>query len=127
MKRSELNNVVFAYILGCIDGDCYGETLTTDAQKLKFLADVFRSEYCYPKNLQYYGSVQSTLKNWFMGLPSACNIDYENYRIIELAKKWGCLAQDADDRQEDKIIDNWFNWMANKTIQLMKKYEISIY
>ena len=127
MKRSELNKVVFAYILDAIDGEGYGKTLTTEVEKLSFLAATFKGEYCYPENLRYYGSCQETLKNWIMGLPSSFNIDYENYRIIELAKLWDCLPQDATDKQEDKILDNWFNWIATKTIQLMKKHNVTIY
>ena len=125
MKRSELDKVVFAYILDAIDGEGYGKTLNTDKEKLQFLADTFKGEYCYPENLRYYGNHYNTFKKWLMGLPSAFNVDFENYRIIQLAKKWECIPQDADDKQEDKIIDNWFNWITNKTFQLMKRHKVT--
>lgn len=127
MKRSELNKVVFAYILDAIDGENYGKICTTDTEKLQLVADCFKSEFCHEYNMRRYGSYQKCMSEWFMGLPSVINIDFENYRIIEIAKKWECLPQDADDKQEDKIIYNWFNWIANKTIQLMKKHKVSPY
>ena len=64
--------------------------------------------------------------NWLMGLPSCFNIDFENYRILEIAKEWGSLAQNAAPHDEDKIISNWFNFISAKTIQLIKKNGVSI-
>ena len=127
MKRTEINAKVYPYLLSCIDGEGYGKELTTDAEKLQFVADCFNSEYAYPENIRYYGSYLNCFKNWLQGLPSCFNVDFENYRIIELAKEWGMLAVDADDRKEDKILENWFNYMANKTFQLMKKHKVLPY
>ncbi len=70
---------------------------------------------------------QERFRQWIMGLPSTFNIDFENYRIIEIAKEWGALSINATDRQGDKIISNWFNYIAAKTIQLMGKHGITIY
>jgi hypothetical protein len=125
-KRTELNAKVFQYILNCIDGEGYEVEFSTDTEKLQFLATTFKSEYCYPENLRYYGNVQKTLSNWFAGLPSSCNIDFENYKILEIAKSWECIPKNATEKQEDKIISNWFDWMANKTLQLMKKHKVTI-
>lgn len=127
MKRTELNALVFPYILDAIDSEGYGKTLVTDAAKLQFIADTFKSEYAYPENIKYYGSYSNCFRNWLMGLPSCFNIDFENYRIIEIAKQWGSLNADANDKQEDKIIDNWFNFITCKTFQLMKKHKVLPY
>jgi len=127
MNRTELNKVVFAYILDAIDGEGYGQTFANDAEKLQFLADTFKSEFCYPENLRYYGNYVNCFANWLMGLPSCFNVDFENYKILELAKSWGCLPINATEKQEDKIINTWFNWMANKTFQLMKKHKVLPY
>ncbi len=124
-NRTQLTNFVNAYILNAINSD--DKELTTDTQKLQLLADCCKSEYIFPDNLKRYGSYQNCMANWFMGLPSSFDIDYENYRIIEIAKKWGSLPANADDRQEDKILDNWFNFIAAKTIQLMGKHGITLY
>lgn len=125
--RQKLSSFVNAYILDAIEGSGYGKELVTDTEKLQFVADCYKSEYAFPENLQRYGSHQNSFANWIQGLPSSFGIDYENYRIIELAKEWGSLPAVCDDRQEDKILDNWWNFIACKTIQLMAKHKIKIY
>lgn len=127
MNRKELNKVVFAYLINCIDGENYGKTFENDTEKLQFLADTFNREFCFPENLRYYGNYTNCFANWLMGLPSCFNVDFENYRILELSKSWGCIPANATEKQEDKIISNWFNWMANKTFQLMKKHKVLPY
>lgn len=123
----ELNANVFSYILNAVDGEGYGKVLTSDKDKLQFIADCFNSEYGHKENIKYYGSYSNCFKNWLMGLPSCFNIDFENYRIIEIAKEWNSLPANATDRQEDKILDNWFSFITNKTFQLMKKNNILPY
>jgi hypothetical protein len=125
-SRKQLNDFVSSYILNAIDGEGYGKELNTSAEKLQFLANCFKDEYLFPDNLKRYGSYQEVLRQWIMGLPSSFNIDFENYRIIEISKEWGSLPINATDRQEDKIINNWFNFIAAKTLQLMAKHNITI-
>lgn len=127
MTTKELNTHVFAYILNAIDGEGYGRSFANDTEKLQFLADTFKSEYGYSENIKYYGSYGKCFMNWLMGLPSSFNVDYENYRIIEIAKEWGSLPAKCDDRQEDKILDNWWNLITHKTFQLMKKHKVLPY
>lgn len=124
--RKQFNDLVNAYILGAIDSSGYGKELTTDTEKLQFVMDCYQSEYAYPQNLQRYKTHQNCFANWLQGLPSSFNIDYENYRIIEIAKQWGSIPQNADDRQEDKILNNWWNFIAAKTFQLMNKNNIRL-
>ena len=64
---------------------------------------------------------------WLQGVPSAIRIDIYNSEILELAEKWGSIPHNATSRQEDKIIDNWFNFITTKTFQLFRKYGISVY
>jgi len=126
MTISEKNTIVNAYILDAISSEGYDKQLNTNAEKLQFLADCYKSEYSFPDNLRRYGSHQICFQNWIMGLPSCFNIDFENYRIIEIAKEWNDLNEQSTERQTDKIIANWFNYIAAKTIQLMGKKRISI-
>jgi hypothetical protein len=46
--------------------------------------------------------------------------------ILELAKEWGSLPADATERQEQAILDNWFNFAANKTAQLFRAHVIDV-
>lgn len=124
MKTSELNAHAFNYILNAIDGEDFEKEFTSNTDKLQFLFDTFKNEYCYPQNLQKYGSYQETFRQWIMGLPSCFNIAFSYCDIIEIAKEWGSIPQNATDKQEQKIIDNWFNLIASKTFQLMKKYRV---
>lgn len=112
------------WIIDMIDTDGYdyrgGES---DRDKLRFLAETFKSEYGW--NIPRMGA-QRAMAKWFAGIPSAIDIPFENYRIIEIAKKWGSLPENATEKQEDKILANWFNFIAAKTIMLMRKNKISI-
>lgn len=111
---------VFNYILGSIDGDNYGVELTTDKQKVDFVYDTFRSEYGY-QILYYGGNEVKAFSEYLAGLPSCINIEFRNYYILELAKMWGSIPQDATEKQEDKIIDNWFNYIAVNFFQMRSK------
>lgn len=126
-NTKEFNQLAFSYIIDAISTDGYDIEANTEKEKLQFVAECFKSEYCFSANLKYYGTYQNTLANWFMGLPSSINIEYRNHAIIEIAKKWGSIPEDATEEQEDKILSNWFNLIAFKTLQLFKKHNISIY
>lgn len=126
-SRKELTALVNNYILSAIDGEGYGKEFNNDTEKLQFLADVFKKEYGFPDNIRRYGNYQECLRQWIMGLPSVFNIDFENYRIIEIAKEWHSLDNNSPSRKVDNILNNWFNFIAAKTIMLMGKHNITIY
>lgn len=123
-KTTALNRNVFPYILAAIDGSGYGKTFETETEKLQFVVDTFYSEYGWPNNLKLYGSYQNMFANWLMGLPSSINIDFENYRIIELAKEWKSIPVNATEKQEDKILSNWFNFIANKFVVMCNRHKV---
>jgi len=117
--------VIHAYIIGAIN--CEGYDLTTEPQtddeKLSFVADCFKKEYLFPANLKRYGSYQAVFANWLMGLPSCINIDFENYRILEIGKEWGSFegfepGTKKYEKRENQILQNWFNLIAANTLQL---------
>lgn len=123
METKQLNTLAFNYILNAIDSEGYEVTTNTDQEKIQFVLTTFISEQSY--NIDYYGNIQTAFTNWLMGLPSCVNIDFENYQIIELAKNWGSIPQNATEAQEDKIINNWFNFITNKFFQLAKKNKVT--
>ena len=112
------------YILNCISSEGYDITAETPAEKVKFLIDTYLAEYEYTENLRYYGNRQNCFKNWCMGLPSAFNIDFENYRIIELGVKWGLLAANASEVKQDKFIERYWNGLYMSVRKLAKKHKI---
>ena len=124
MKNITLDRTVKAYILDAIDNSGYDDAkeLKTDAEKLQFLMDTFKSEYGW--SIERKGQYKA-FEEWIQGLPSSFNIDFENYRILELAKAWNSIPSDATERQEYKILANWFNFITIKTFQLFRKHKIA--
>ena len=91
------------------------------ADKIQFLKETFEIEYGHAiNNLGYTGA----LEQWFMGLPSVCTVAFYNSDILEIAREWGSLPENATERQEQKILDNWFNLIACKTRQLITGYHL---
>ncbi len=121
-NKSEIYNKAFKYILNAIDATGYGNyQLKSDAEKLQFLVDTFKSEYGH--NVKSVGQ-QKAFVNWMQGLPTCFNIDFENYRIIEIAKEWGSLEKGATDKQEDKILSTWHNFIYMRVSGLCRKNKI---
>ena len=124
VTTTELNAKCFPYIIEAIDADGYDLTPQTDAEKLQFLFDTFHAEAGW--NIERNrGNAIKTFAEWCQGLPSSFNIAWTNYDIEMLAKSWGSLAEDAKDREVLKVVDNYWNFIANKTFQLFKKHGIT--
>jgi hypothetical protein len=94
---------------------------TNDRQKLlKYADDRFRSEY--GRQIERVGE-QKARSEWLSGL--AINIPYMSDDIIALAKASGTLKQNASEKQEDKILDNYWNFMSMQIEKANKKYKIN--
>lgn len=106
-KSSELDKNVKLYLLSVIDGDIDGTR------------ERFESEVRY--NIKIRGP-QAALTDWLQGL--ALDIAYNNHEIIELAKQWRSLPESAGEKQEDKILDNYWSFMAVKLMQLFNGYRV---
>lgn len=88
--RKRLDTQVKKYIIEAIDSTNYDlkQPLISDEYKLRFLHKTFYKEYGWAiDNL----GPQYAFREWLQGLPSCFNIDFENYRIIELAYAWGSI------------------------------------
>ncbi len=115
----EQNQTIKQYIINAIDSEGYGVETKTDREKLQFLYDTFISEYGW--NIKQTSSSRLSFKEWLQGLPSVFNIVFTNYDILELAKKWGSLPANPTEKQEDKIIENYWHFMATKAMDLINK------
>jgi hypothetical protein len=119
-NSNEFRSNVYSYILSCIDSEGYGIELKTDKEKIDFVFNTFKSEYGH--QIKYYGSnIREAFAQYLAGLPSCINIEFRNYYIIELAKNWGSIPQNANENQEDRIIFNWFRFIADNFLRLEKK------
>lgn len=63
---------------------------------------------------------QAALAEYLQGLPSWVNIPFMNHDILLFAVEVGSLPENATEEQEDKILDNYWAFMANKLDQLFR-------
>lgn len=130
MRTTNKQHPVYAYLVNALkDVETiqleYGIVVEdTIAARLQWTIDTFRKEYVYPENVRRYGNEVNIFREWLMCLPSAIHVDFAYYRIIELSKEWGSIPQDATEKQEDKVCENWFNFIVNKFHSLCKSHKV---
>lgn len=110
------------YIIDCIDSQAYDVEANTTKEKLQFLSDTFKNEADW--NIERVGQGKA-FEDWIMGLPVVFNIEYMNYKIVKLAKRIGTLSDNATEREEYKIIENYWRFITALTFQLFRKYKIN--
>jgi hypothetical protein len=120
-KSSEMDQSIKRYIIANIIADGYQQDPETDAEKIAFLHDTFLSEYGF--NIARYGR-QGAVKEWLQGLPSAVSLPYMNCDVITLAIETGGLEPDHTEKQAQRIVENYFNFMAAKIVQLFDGYNV---
>lgn len=106
MKKS-VKNAIEDYIESCIDlseREEYAAMELSYNRQIQVVYDIFLKEYGH--NIKYYGGEQKAFVSWMQGLPSCFNIDFENYRIIELGREWGFIKTERD---EDKFLREFWN------------------
>jgi len=120
-KSSELDKRVKTYILaGVTDDD--GNPYPGDTQgKIDFIRSRFESEKSF--EIKRDGRLKA-LTSWFQGLGFPGHIAFYNFDILNLAKEWGSLPENPTEAQENKILGNYWNFMANKTLQIFNGYRI---
>ena len=125
MRKRFNNKLAFDYIIGNIDPEAYEIEAKTDAEKLAFVLDCFNKEVNHEYNKKRIPNLQARFADYLMGLPSVINIDgFVNYKILEIAKKWESIPENATEKQEDKILSNWFNFISGKFFQLCNKNKV---
>ena len=115
-KSSELDRNVKLYILNSVSDQAESNEMM---QIIKYIDGRFNAEYEWL--IQKVGKVNA-MNEWLQGL--ALNIDYENYEILLLAVKWGSLSENHTEKQADKILSNYWHFMANKVLQLINNYRL---
>jgi len=105
------------YILDCIgsEDDLINKELTKE-EKIKYLFNRFYSEYGFM--VERVGK-QNAIAEWLSGL--AINIPYSYCDIIELAKNLGSADHNLSSVQEDRICENYWNFMAYMILLLEKE------
>lgn len=96
------------------DDETYFNNLENDKQRAEFIRGRFVSEYQWC--VEQKGE-QGALIDWLQGL--ALNIPYMNGEIIELAGK-----QDAPEKEQQKITDNYWKFMSMRLIGIFKFFDV---
>ena len=108
------------YILDCIsdEDDLIGKNLSRE-EKIKYLFDRFNSEYGWKIGRTKDDTKQNVIAEWLSGL--AIHIPYSYHDIIELAKNMGSVDYNLTSVQEDRICENYWNFMAYMILLLEKE------
>ena len=123
MKTNSKNHPVFSYMENLILDidrirDEYGDEVeNTLPARLKWTIKTFKTEKGW--EIDRYGK-HAAFISWLQGIASAFPIDYTYFDIIRLAKDWGSIPMNATEAQENKICENWYNFIAVKFGQLCK-------
>jgi len=111
----EIRDKIKEYCLNSIDSD--DEEFSTDKEKLQYAMNRFKSEYGHM--IKRVGQFKA-FSEWLQGL--ALNIAYYNCDILELAKEWGQTPK--TEREEDKILEQWWDFMTNQYFKLFKAHKV---
>lgn len=117
------NGNQFAYVLDaiCVCDQNGNELQATDKERVKYFFDSFDQEYNYPYNRKMYPNIQERIAQYLRCLPSCIGIGFENDKIAEIGKSWGYCQTE---RKESDFIDNWFNTIAFRLIQLKNYFNL---
>ena len=110
------------YILACLDNEdeLIGKNLSRE-EKIKYLFNRFNSEYGWKIGRTRNDTKQSVIAEWLSGI--AIHIPYSYYDIIQLAKNMGSVNNDLTSTQEDRICENYWNFMAFMILKLEEELE----
>jgi hypothetical protein len=82
----------------------------------------FDSEYNYEQNRRRYPQLQVRVKEWLSGL--ALTVACYNGDIVNVLEEWHDCQ--LTDKQVDRLVLNWFNFLSFKLIQLWREYDIEV-
>lgn len=107
--------VQYTYVLDaiCFEG--------TDEEKVSYFFDSFNAERNSAYDKRCYPNLTNRISNYIQGLPTCIGVAFSDYDIIQIGKSWGYCKTD---KQAAKFVDNWFNTIALRLIQLKKYYNI---
>ena len=107
------------YVQHIMDGIHEGineEILTTNQEKINYIFDRFKSEYGW--KVSRVGK-QAAIAEWLSGL--ALNIAFYNDDIINLAIECGSIDENPSDKLKQKVLDNYWLFMANIILGLRRQ------
>lgn len=83
-----------------------------DKAKLSYFFWSFEQEYNFEYNRKRYGGIQNVLREYLLGLPSTINIAFTYHEIEKLLREWGYIKDKASEKQIEKELDAYWNYIA---------------
>lgn len=117
-RQRKERNLVYHYILDAIDPTSYEVTAESDIEKMEFLRDTFYKEYGWCA--ERIGKPKA-FKEWIQGLPTAFNIAFMNCEIIQLNIQWGRLSESPTEKEEDKALAQYWDFIQIRVFELYRK------
>ena len=118
-NTKEYRQRIEEYILECVSSE--DEELTTLEEKINHFFFRFSGEFDFQNNKLRYPNRQQRIAEYLAGLPF--QFDFMNYKILEVAKNLHKI-ETLTEKEEDKIIANWFNHLALHILRLKEKYNV---
>jgi hypothetical protein len=96
----------------------FNKSSNINQSKIDFFFNQFYQEYQW--QIARVGELQALIE-YLQGLPSTIHLPIYYYDIIQLAKKFESIPENASEKDQMKICENFYNFIANKLIQLKRK------
>jgi len=104
------------YIFNCVETDSEDEPIKTEAEKAKYIIDRFYKEYGF--QVDRIGK-QKAIAEWLSCL--ALDLPYCYQDIVQLAVDMGSIDPKPGDKLQEKVINNYWSFMANIIILIENK------
>jgi hypothetical protein len=106
-NSKEYKQAIKQYLMDCLE---------SSESSIEYFFQCFESEYNLEHNKRRLPNYQNRLAEYLSGLPSCINIDFSNHDIIKAAEQLHDCT--LTDKQQDKVINFWFNHLAFHLIKL---------
>lgn len=123
--QKQIKLELYKIVNDSIDTEAYtDQQFDSVAEKCKYVLSCFEGEYYDRRESNYTKRVAG----WLQGLPSIMTVPFYNNEIIEIGYKLDLIKkgkrQTTTENNEQKFLDQWFELMAHKLIQMsqMKAY-----
>lgn len=112
-----LKRIFYHYIVDMIDDESSYDTHPNNdsaVEKVRWLKSIFMSEYSH--GIKQYGGLRNAIESYIRGLPSSISIEFDNTKILEKYEE--LTGTKIKEKNEIKIIDEWFPMIADRIFEL---------
>lgn len=111
-------------ILNSINGAAYGQKLTSQSEKIMFFYFKFQEDCA--NEIQDYG-ILTALMRYLQTPLTAIDLPHDCYEILDMARELGSLPENSTRIQEDKILAEYWGFVAFQIFELFKKHAVPVY